>query len=162
MLPPERAEDVLKTFGTGENYTGLWKAAQDAKPLPAGELKTLNVQFVEAATITKTAEAMVEVDHKWDHLKQIQKNKWRPPADHPDLDPAHEALQLRELLHEMRRADSAHSTVPDYLKLLTQSEQGAESLHKALSAKPVDADAAEAAFKIVGASCTACHKSYRD
>lgn len=161
-LKPEQAEDVLKTFGTGENYTGLWKAARDAKPVPAGELKNLNVEFVEAAKITKTAEAMVAVDERWDHLKAVQKAGWKPPADHPDIDPAHEALQLQELLTEMRRADSAHMKIEDFQKRSSEAEAGAKALHAALSEKPVNSVAAEAAFKAVGASCTSCHKSYRD
>lgn len=162
MLKPEQAEDVLKTFGTGANYTGLWKSAREAKPIDAEELRQLKVDYVETAKIADTAAAMVEVDQRWEHLKQIQNNKWQPPKDHPDLDPAHEALQLQELLHEMRRADSAHAKVPDYQKLLTQGENGAQALREALSAKPLNTDGAEAAFKTVATSCTACHKGYRD
>ena len=33
-------------------------------------------------------EAMVTIDRCWEHLRSIQKNNWKSPEDHPDLDPA--------------------------------------------------------------------------
>ena len=161
-LKPEQAESVLRTFGTGANYKGLWRDARVAKPMDPAELKALKVDFAETAQLPPTAQAMVAVDAHWDHLKLTRKAGWAAPADHPDLDPAHEALQLQELLHEMRRSDSAHGRVPDYLRLLTEGEAQSAALRAALSAKPIDKAGADAAFARIAASCTACHKEHRD
>src|SRR5262245_23858504 len=49
QLSPDQAESVLKTFGTGANYLGLWKAAREARPVDPQELKDLKVDYVEAA-----------------------------------------------------------------------------------------------------------------
>src|SRR4051812_31362383 len=117
MLPPEQAESVLKTFGTGENYNGLWKAAREAKPLDAKTLKETKVNYVERAAIPPLADAMVSVDERWDNLKATQKAGWKPPAHPPDLDPPHEALQLQELLHEVARSGSVQNRPPEFHKL---------------------------------------------
>lgn len=161
-LPPERAESVLQTFGTGENYKGLWRAAREARPLSPGELRDLNVEFVETRKIPPLAEAMVLLDERWDHLKTIKKAGWQSPTTDPDLDPRHEALQVQELLHEIGRTDSSHANVAGFNRLLGEAELGSKALRDALSAKPANPPAADAAFARIGASCAACHKAYRD
>ena len=162
MLKPEQAEDVLRTFGTGENYKGLWKAAREAKRLDDKELAELQIEWVETAKIPELADAMVRVDYHWEHLKAIQKAGWRAPVEHPDLDPAHEALQVQEHLHEIGRTADAQSRPAAYRELLTAGETGAAKLREALSANPIDTKTADAAFKQASVSCTSCHKGFRD
>jgi protein tyrosine phosphatase (PTP) superfamily phosphohydrolase (DUF442 family) len=161
-LKPEQAESVLETFGTGANYKGLWKSARDARRMDAGVLADVKVEYVEAAKIPALAERMVEIDKFWETMKALQKNGWRPLPDQPRLDAAHEALQLQEHLRESGRGPDAGGRPPEFHKLLTDGDEGAGHLHKALSAKPVDVAGAEAAFKRVATSCTTCHKAYRD
>lgn len=162
MIKPEQAESVLKTFGTGENYLGLWKAARDAKPLSERELGAVKVDYVEQAKIPELAERMVEVDARWDTMKAFQKNAWRPLKDQPKLDAAHEALQLQEHFREAGRAEDMSKRPAKFHDLLNEADAGAEALQKALSAKPLDTAVADAAFKRVANSCAACHKSFRD
>ena len=161
-LAPERAESVLETFGTGANYVGLWESARKAKRLKAAELEAIKVDYVEQAAIPELAARMVEVDKTWERLKAVRANAWAAPADHPDLDPAHEALQLREHLHETGRAEDSAARPADYRKLLADSEAGAVALREALAARPVNRTEAERAFKLVGNACAACHKAHRD
>ena len=108
------------------------------------------------------AETMVQIDKHWDHLKLIQKAGWKSPANHPDLDPAHEVLQVQEHLHESGRLESSTARPAEFRKMLTDSEEAVKSLHAILSAPTVDTNAADAAFKLANESCTACHKQYRD
>jgi protein tyrosine phosphatase (PTP) superfamily phosphohydrolase (DUF442 family) len=162
MLRPEQAEDVLRTFGTGANYKGLWKAARDAKRLDDSELAALQIEWVETATIPELADAMVKVDTHWEHLKAIRQAGWRSPADHPDLDPAHEALQVQEHLHEIARTPDAKARPTEYRKFLAAGERDVIALRDALSATPVDAKGADAAFTGASVSCTSCHKAFRD
>ena len=162
MLKPEQAESVLQTFGTGANYKGLWKAAREARPLDAAELRSLNVEYVERAKIPDMAAHMVKVDQHWDHLKQVKAAGWKSPANHPDLDPAHEALQLEEHLRESTRLEAAAAHPAGFMTMLKQSEADTRSLGAALSARPINVPAAEKAFNAVAQSCTACHKAYRD
>ena len=161
-LQPTQAEAVLRTFGTGENYTGLWKAARDARPRDPRQLKDLKVEFVPAAKIPPLAEAMVTIDHRWEHLQSIQKNNWQAPQDHPDLDPAHEALQLQEHYQELARTNEIKARPADFRGMLGESLQASDALRQALAAKPLNAAAADAACQRIAASCAACHRAYRD
>jgi len=162
MLKPEQAEDVLRTFGTGANYKGLWKAAREAKRVDDKELAQLQVEWVETAKIPELADAMVKVDFHWEHLKAIQKAGWRAPADHPDLDPAHEALQVQEHLHEIGRTADTKARSEAYRKVLTAGEDDVTKLRTILGQTPIDVKAADAAFKAASVSCTSCHKGFRD
>jgi protein tyrosine phosphatase (PTP) superfamily phosphohydrolase (DUF442 family) len=162
-LKPEQAESVLKTFGTGENYIGLWKAAREARPMDKQSLDAVRVKYVETAKIPELAERMVQMDHTWDNVKLIQKNAWKTPKDHPDLDPAHEALQLQEHFKETVRAEGVSARPEGFRTRLTEAERAADQLRAALAAKPSpDAAKAETAFKAASNACLACHKAYRD
>ena len=173
-LKPEQADSVLRTFGTGENYKGLWASARDARPLAKDVLSELKIDFVETAKVPPMADAMVAIDETMERLKQAAKAGWRAPADHPDLDPPHEALQLREKLHELGRTKAAREDHPeDFRRLMTENEATAQELEDALRAWGAKRGAAgatdlkaptgiDAAMKAVSAGCTACHKAHRD
>lgn len=161
-LEPRQAESVLQTFGTGKDYTGLWKAARAAWPVEAKELAARKVDYVAAAAIPELADHMVSIDEYMEHLKAIQKNGWKTPADHPDLDPAHEALQLQEHLRESARIDTAAARPADFRTQLDDAEASALALHETLAADVIASPAAEAAFARLAVSCTTCHAAYRN
>ena len=170
-LRPEQAESVLKTFGTGENYKGLWASARAARPADRGALGAVKVDYVETAKIPPLAEAMVQIDQTLDRLKLASTSNWAMPPEHPDVDAAHEALQLMEHFHELGRTEEIRDHRPQpFRDEMARGEQAARALHDGLSAwvnasgprrgePPASVDAA---FKAVTTSCTACHKAYRD
>lgn len=162
QLKPEQAEDVLKTFGTGKNYKGLWAAARNARPLDPQVLRDLKVEYVEVRKIGDLAEMMVAVDKRMDLLKLLNQNRWALLADHPDLDPQHEALQMQEHLIEIGRLESVDAYPESFRKLLVEGEYASQSLHDALSTQPFDLQAANNAYTRLSTSCTACHIDYRD
>lgn len=162
-LPAERAEAVLATFGTGENYEGLWKAARTARPLDEAGMTALRSQsmdYPEAAVVPALAQAMVSVDFHAENLRETQEAGWKPPPHHPDLVPAHEALQLAEYLRELGRTEEVRGRKEDFRQMMSESERLAFRLHELLSSN--DSTGADEAFKLVMASCTQCHKAYRD
>jgi protein tyrosine phosphatase (PTP) superfamily phosphohydrolase (DUF442 family) len=161
-LAPEQGEEVLKTFGTGQNYRGLWKAARDARPIDRDQIEKTNVEFVEQARISDFAEMMVQLDERWERVKLTQAAGWKPPSDHPDLDPAHEVLMVQEHLHEADRLPRTASRPADFKRLLHDGEAATQSLAAVLKAQPLDTKSADAHAKLVASSCTACHKAYRD
>ena len=167
-LKPEQAESVLYTFGTGENYKGLWASARDARPVDANELRSLKVEFVETAKVPPMADAMVSIDHAWEHLKQAEKAGWRAPAEHPDLDPPHEALQLMEHFRELGRTTEVAARPADFRHKLAESEAAANRLHELLAkqsnAGRPDVPPAEVgdAMKTLSNGCASCHRQYRD
>ena len=167
-LRPEQARSVLLTFGTGENYTGLWASALAARPLDPAELAAVKVNYREVAPIAPLAEAMVEIDQTLDRLKLAEKAGWRPPSVHPDVDPPHEALQLMEKLRELGRTDGVRAKPEAYRKMLADGEAGAQALHESLLAwsaaggKGAPPERAAASMKAIGSSCAGCHKAFRD
>jgi protein tyrosine phosphatase (PTP) superfamily phosphohydrolase (DUF442 family) len=159
-MSPADAESVLKSFGTGDNYKGLWKSARDARPIDPAALAGLEVQFVEIAKIPPLADAMVSIDDSLDLLKLTQKSGWKTPPAHPDLDVAHEALQIEEQLHEIGRSDLIKGKSEDFKQKLVEAEQAAQALRLAVIAP--NRELADNSLKSLSTSCTACHQKYRD
>jgi cytochrome c556/protein tyrosine phosphatase (PTP) superfamily phosphohydrolase (DUF442 family) len=157
-LAPGQAGAVLKTFGTGANYRGLWQSAEAARPLDPKVLKDLKVSFVEKSPIPAMAEAMVRVDDEFDALKAMRKSNWKTIQG----DAAHTALQLEELLVEVKRSDAGAAKPEEFHHFLDESVSNIRHLKALLEAQPIDLPAAEEALKQVTGSCTACHKNYRD
>jgi protein tyrosine phosphatase (PTP) superfamily phosphohydrolase (DUF442 family) len=162
MLASDQAEDVLRTFGTGKNYKGLWQDARGARRIEQRELDAVVVAYVEVAKVSDLAGAMLKVDLHNDHLKEVQKAGWKQPPGHPDLDPAHEALQLQEHYREIARLESVADRPEEFREMLGEAEQLTAQLGEILRAQPVNTPAADATFKRIADSCTACHQAYRD
>jgi protein tyrosine phosphatase (PTP) superfamily phosphohydrolase (DUF442 family) len=161
----ERAEAVLKKAGTDPRYKGLVGLPRSLKRPSPGELDQASTDFPEVAVISDLARHMVEIDDRFENLKLVRKAGWRQPPDHPDVDPPHEALLLAEHYREAARLDLPER--PEELRRwLKDAEARATDLEQLLrSAKgkgPVDGEAAEAAFKQIGAGCAQCHAKYRD
>lgn len=157
----------MKVLGTGENYLGLWQSAKDAKSIPQKELKKLKIDYKETSDVPPLAEAMVHIDNGFDLLKDCQKAGWATPKDHPDLDPAHEALKLREIWTEVMRTAEFSKHPDDFKKWAKEAESHCQELESALRAykKSGDSKPPEAvgvAFKAIQANCTACHSAYRN
>jgi protein tyrosine phosphatase (PTP) superfamily phosphohydrolase (DUF442 family) len=168
LIDPKLAVTVLKSAGTSEAYRGLYGSAGDAKKLDDRLLDELAVEYPETAKIPPLAEAMVGVEHTHDHLKTIAAAGWKPTPDHPDIEPAHEALLLREHYTELLRSEAVKQEPEDFQRMMQESEAAALALEKALAARKVAGYAGEAAaeipaaFKKIEANCAACHKAYRD
>lgn len=164
----EDAIASMKVLGTGENYLGLWASARDARPMDAQELKKLKVKFKEISPIPALADAMVHIDNAFDALKDVQQAGWKPLTDHPDIDPPHEALKLRELITESLRTPDFERRPDDFKKWMKDSELQAGVLEKWLlerkAAKYEGAPVLEldAAMKALQNNCAACHKPYRN
>ena len=151
----ETASDILARAGTSTDYAGLWRDVQAFSPPPPGvELPEL----VEAAEIGSFAAAMAQLDRGFDNLKLCRAANWSPPADHPDLVPAQEALLVREGLHESGRhvADEYDAT---FRAALGEAEELARALESALRNARPDA---ETHFTALEQSCKRCHAQHRD
>lgn len=164
VIEPDVADDVLELAGTGKNYVGLFRTAENARPLSPARLKAIKAEFPEVATLPAMAEAMVEIERSFDRMSQVAAAGWKTPADHPDLEPAHEALILREQFTELLRTEDVEHRPEDFRKILQQAETLSRKLEDALNrdrSKESLASAA-AAFQGLTANCTACHRVHRD
>lgn len=161
LLEPGGAVAVLQAAGTSENYRGLYESAREARPLDAALLAQLKADFPETATLPPLAEAMIPVEHTHDHLKQIEAAGWKSPPQSPDLDPAHEALLLREHFTELLRMEAVQAKPEAFRRYLQEGEQAAQGLETALRGKET-AEKLAPRFAKITQNCTDCHKQFRD
>ena len=168
LLAPEQALAVLATAGTSENYRGLYQSARSVRQLDSKLLDELRVEFPETVKVPPIAGAMVQIEHAHDHLKLLAANAWRPLEKQPDLEPAHEALLLKEHYRELARTDDAQQQPAEFRQLLAESEQTAEALESVLldwkaAARPQPVpEKITSTFAIATQHCTACHQRFRD
>ena len=168
LLPRAQAVPVLRLAGASPKYRGLFQSARAAKPLDKALLDGLKVEFREEIDVPPLADAMVKMEHTHEHLTKIALARWRTPTEHPDLDPAHEALLLREHFTELLRADYVRQEPEAFKALLRNSEDAAKALEFALRdwtpATP-SAEPPEVVLRLsarIAANCTACHERFRD
>lgn len=165
MLSTEEALLAMKTAGTGESYRGLWESAREAKRSQPAEIANLKVTFLEQAPIPPMAEAMVGIDMYFEHLRECKQSGWNAPKNHPDLDPAHEALKLRESFVEMLRLEAHLNERTDFNAWTERSLGDAEELETRLRAWNSEAAAPreiDAAFQRLEKNCKDCHAAYRN
>jgi protein tyrosine phosphatase (PTP) superfamily phosphohydrolase (DUF442 family) len=166
LLGEDQALAVLRTAGTGANYRGLFDSAESARRLDAALLDALEVEYPETVDLPPMAESMVAIEHLHDHLRLIEAAGWKTLADHPDLDPPHEALLLREQFTELLRTEETTKQPERFQELLRESEAAAGELETALGgaagASDVSGESATVAFARVAQNCKACHQEFRD
>ena len=160
MIPPESAHDILKTAGTSEHYRGLYESVEETRPVAAKQLDDRPANFPEVADLPPMAEAMVEIEHAFARMKSVKEAGWKPPADHPDIDPPHEALLLRELFTELARTDDVRKRPAKFRQYVQTSEKAGVALEAALRASRL----AEAKTQLdhIAKACVDCHAEFRD
>jgi protein tyrosine phosphatase (PTP) superfamily phosphohydrolase (DUF442 family) len=155
-LTHDQAIALMKTAGTGKDYTGLWKDVKNFQPLPENaELPRL----VEVAQLDSFPAAMAQLDRNFDNLKLLKMAGWKTPTENPDLNPANEALLLQEALHECVRNLEAERE-PQFREWLQQSDAMASALRRALQAN--DLPAADPLLNALEEKCVQCHVAFRN
>jgi protein tyrosine phosphatase (PTP) superfamily phosphohydrolase (DUF442 family) len=167
LIDPSVAVPFLHAAGTSESYKGLYASANAAQHMQTTALDELKVSFPEVSKLPPLAEAMVAVEHTHDHLKEIAAAGWKSPAKHPDLDPAHEALLLREHFTELLRTAAVQREPEGFQTLLRESQRDSQELENALRGSAAGKDAAPpqsatTLFDRITANCKSCHTTYRD
>ena len=159
---------VLKTAGTSENYRGLYQSAESARNLGDAILDAVESDFPEVTKLPPLAEAMVNLEHTQDRLKEIAAADWNSPPNYPDIDPTHEALLMKEHFTEMLRIDSVATEPGKFQEMLRDSETACGELEaalqhwKAAKLNPPIPETINAAFDRITKNCTACHRQFRD
>jgi protein tyrosine phosphatase (PTP) superfamily phosphohydrolase (DUF442 family) len=162
----EAAIAEMRRAGTDPRYVGLYAAPKELGRPSTEELDKVSSDFPEVATVPQLAQIMVAVDQQWDNLTLAKAAGWKKPPDHPDIDPAHEALQLLEHYREASRLPATADRRDDFRRLLAEAENSTTKLEQALRAADrgtmLDVPSADKLFRKAGAACTDCHAKYRD
>ncbi len=166
LLQRDQGLSVLRTAGTSDHYEGLYDSAEQGRQFDNALLDALSVEFPETVEVPPMAEAMVSIEHTYDHLKAIQKAGWESPAGHPDLDPPHEALLLREHFSELLRTQEALKEPAEFLAMLRESETDAAQLESGLRSGSDHGDLVPTevgdSFARITKNCKVCHRRFRD
>ncbi|MBT5017137.1 MAG: hypothetical protein HON04_00140 [Planctomicrobium sp.] len=167
MIDQKDALSILTTAGTSPHYEGLYDSAKAAAPIDPADLDQLEVDFKEQMPIAPLVESMVSIEETFANLKQFQKVNWRILKQHPDLEPTHEALLLKEHFRELSRLEDKEHT-PDYLQILKSSEFAAEQLEadlrkwKSSDRKQSPSNEFMNSMLLLEKNCQKCHQKYRD
>lgn len=156
----DRAIDFMKAAGTSSNYTGLYGSVSQMDIPTSVDLDAADNTFPATAKLPGFTTAMADIDRRWDNVKAVRSAKWDTPADHPDIDPPHEVLQLHELFAEMNRMPEVKAKAEDFRGWMIDAEWASRDLEQAL--RTHNPAAAEDAFGRVAASCKSCHGVYRN
>ena len=162
-----QADAWLKTAGTATNYTGLFMTVQQFRPPSADTLAKLPASFPEIAKVTGLVDAMVAIDEQWDHLKAVRKAEYQAPKDHPDIQPANEAVILWEHFREAQRLPESIGRGTNFIERLKAAElntKAVENLLRQYAAKPATELRVQLDRNLdaVNQSCASCHKQNRD
>jgi protein tyrosine phosphatase (PTP) superfamily phosphohydrolase (DUF442 family) len=160
----EQALTEMRRAGTDPRYKGLYDAPRTLVRPTVRDLDGLPAHFPEVAEVPGLTQCMAEIDRRWDNLKLIRSAGWKTPDAHADLDPPHEALQLKEQFREVRRLNRPDTQHEPFQRWLADIEQKAQDLEEALRVNggQVNHSSSERLFHSTAALCTQCHAMYRD
>lgn len=156
----EQAVAYMKKAGTSKKYAGLYHSVSSLQKPAKSTIDEADNSFPSLAKLPGLTRSMAIIDRRYGHLKEVRAAAWQVPKNHPDIDPKHEALQLREMLVELERTDESKQKPSDYRRWLKDSVKAA----KALEARLLQGDkpGAESAYQALKKSCSACHQKYRN
>jgi cytochrome c556 len=114
---------------------------------------------------------MVALDDTFSKLNQCAKAGWKPApeASASSIDPAHEAVLLREHFEEMQRLEELSKYPAEFVRMLKESEQAAVFIESMLNPiagelrlKPIHRKALDVNLTSIRSNCTSCHQQFRD
>lgn len=159
-LTPEQAMDRMKVSGTAKEYTGLWAAVQNARPIDASELKADPKSFPSVSKVSGTVATMTEIDNVFDNVKAASKAEWTAPKDHPDLVPQKETKRLAALFAQFAQEPDCAKFGAEFAAKMERSVAASKALDAALLAN--DLATAKAQYLLIEKGCKECHKAHRD
>ena len=131
-MTPGEAVRLLKSAGTDPHYQGLYESVENLRRPTEEEWERVSGDFPEVAKVPALAEFMVGLDERWDRVLLIRAAGWQVPAEHADLDPPHELLQVREQFREASRLPDVSRRPAEMQRLLHAAETTAAELEAAL------------------------------
>lgn len=161
-LTSEEAVEGMKTAGTAPSYKGLYRCVSESDALPEGAIAPRGEDVPSVAEVESYVEAMVTMEIVLDHLREIQKAGWKPPAEHPDLVPVSEAGLLHDAVRAAHADPISAKQPEDFRQWMAESLADTLALETILAAPTVDAPEADRLIKAIDANCKACHVIYRN
>ena len=164
QLSPEDAVARMKVSGTSPQYTGLYQCAATATAVSAAALDAATATFPEVTRPLGMVKSMVEIDEASERLKLVRDAGWKAPENHPDLVAVAEAGKMADLLRVLAESPSVRQRPSAFQSMMAESQRRAQRLEDSLAAagSAPDAVALGEQFNALSASCSECHRAYRD
>jgi protein tyrosine phosphatase (PTP) superfamily phosphohydrolase (DUF442 family) len=164
---PERADQWLHLAGTDTNYAGLYRTVEQFRPLTQEALAAIPEEMPERARVSGLTDAMVAIDASWDALKTARNANYVPPADHPDLDPANEAVILTEHFREVARLEDAKWKGAAFMEAASAMERLGSEVAALLRQRrngtsPELNGRLDRVLDGINRSCASCHHDFRN
>ena len=155
----EQADAFLRQVGTSEKYKGLFESIQTLE-IPSPEaLDAVSTDFPEYEDRSGMVQAMAAMDRLLDNLALAADGDFQVMADHPDIDPKHDALQLYETFRELNRAHKATDWPGGMMQRMMESEALTQQFEKSLrNGEPGSKDILIEIRK----RCADCHDRFRN
>lgn len=160
VLSPEEGEAFLRVAGTSESYPGLFASVRESVPAAQEAIDGAPEEFPSVARVGDFVAAMAAMDRAFDHLESLAATGWRAPASHPDLVASAEAAMVTEALRAALEDPRPAAAREDAARRLEASISIAARLERMLLEGREGS--AQGALRELDASCTACHRRYRN
>lgn len=159
---PEEMVERMKVSGTAPDYKGLYTCTASASVLSTAEIDAVSADFPEVAHPQGLRKSMVEADEINERLKEVEKAGWKAPQDHPDLVPVSEAGRLADILRVLAETQEVQGRPEGFRAMLVKNAAEAQALEDLMVGSGTDPAKVSVQFKLVAASCKACHTKFRD
>lgn len=159
---PSEGVAAMKQTGTSPNYSGLYQCVENATAVSKETLDAVPDDFVSIANVKPMASHMAGASRKMETLGLVKAAGWKPLDDHPDINPPHEALQLREHLVESARLEASKQMGEVYMAMMKASIHAAKQLETQLRDNPGAHDALNTHWDTLVKSCKTCHAQFRN
>ena len=154
------AEAMMGILGTSRSYAGLYRDVMAFQPMTQADWVPL-ARLPARAPVADFPAGMSALDHCWERIGLLADGGWKTLPDHPDIDPPHEALMLREHFAELLRLAEREKRPADFMTWMHNADSNAGDRETGLR-QGRDATWLNARRKLIGQSCGTCHKAYRN
>lgn len=165
-IPREEAIAEMRQWcGTSSSYEGLYATVAFGDIPPEYQTRAMDWDFPAANELEGIAGAMVHISRAHDAVKAASKNSWQPNPNHPDLNALNEAVKLADLFKRAQDLKDVASEPEDFRQWMLDSMDQAANLRdtiRAMEAGTASMEQANAAYKKLAATCSACHEKYRN
>ena len=167
----ETAQAFMKSAGTSSDYPGLYSSVTKFEKPDAATLAAIGKDPIpEQVEVADMVEMMVQIDWRFDRLKDWLKNETANQPSGKGIDPDQEAIQLIELVKESARLPECRDQPAAFQKgfdaLTTDLDNWVRLIReqKRTQAKPRLEYLSELTGQLKRATgqCNACHKAYRN
>ena len=158
--------EMRQWCGTSAKYEGLYQTVARGEVPDAAATDAYDWDFPTAHAHAGFRSLMVEASRAFETLSNMEANNWAVPDDHPDLDPVNESTILADLFSEAAKLKEVAGEDDDFRGWIEQSREQSLTLRELLTgirrSGGHDWQPADDAYRALKASCSACHRAYRN